>query len=349
VDAVAFLEKLLSIPSSSGEEDALAECLAGRMTALGFLVQRDKVGNVVGALGDPAARRQIVLLGHMDTVPGLVPVRREGGRLYGRGAVDAKGPLAAFVLAAAQVASRLNGTRLVVVGVVEEETHSRGAHHLVRTMPPPDAVIIGEPSSWQGITLGYKGVLSVDYRLVRTAGHSAGGQPTPAELAVVFWRKLTAYATELNRGRAHGFGTLDPTLRAIHTFGDGLEEGVEMRVGLRLPLGTDVSSLQRQMRAWCDGAELSFPYSEPPFEAEKNTPLVRALLRAVRAEGGQPRFKLKTGTSDMNVVGPAWGCPIVAYGPGDASLDHTPNEHVEIEEFLRGVDVLAQALQALAG
>ncbi|UCG88391.1 MAG: M20/M25/M40 family metallo-hydrolase, partial [Gemmatimonadota bacterium] len=83
--------------------------------------------------------------------------------------------------------------------------------------------------------------------------------------------------------------------------------------------------------------------------AEKNTPLVRALLRAVRAEGGQPRFKLKTGTSDMNVVGPAWGCPIVAYGPGDASLDHTPNEHVEIEEFLRGVDVLAQALQALAG
>jgi acetylornithine deacetylase/succinyl-diaminopimelate desuccinylase-like protein len=47
------------------------------------------------------------------------------------------------------------------------------------------------------------------------------------------------------------------------------------------------------------------------------------------------------------VVGPAWGCPIVAYGPGDSSLDHTPNEHIEIEEFLRGIDVLAQALEAL--
>jgi len=97
------------------------------------------------------------------------------------------------------------------------------------------------------------------------------------------------------------------------------------------------------------GAELTFPYGESPFRAEKNTPLVRALLRAIRAEGGRPRFKLKTGTSDMNIVGPAWGCPIVAYGPGDAALDHTPNEHIEIEEFRRGVGVLARALETLAG
>ena len=49
----------------------------------------------------------------------------------------------------------------------------------------------------------------------------------------------------------------------------------------------------------------------------------------------------------MNVVGPAWGCPIVAYGPGDSSLDHTPHEHIQIEEFLRGVDVLSHALETL--
>ncbi|NIU62369.1 MAG: M20/M25/M40 family metallo-hydrolase, partial [Pseudomonas stutzeri] len=64
--------------------------------------------------------------------------------------------------------------------------------------------------------------------------------------------------------------------------------------------------------------------------------------------GGKPRFKLKTGTSDMNVVGPAWGCPIVAYGPGDSALDHTPREHIEIEEYQRGIEVLARALEALA-
>jgi LysW-gamma-L-lysine carboxypeptidase len=51
----------------------------------------------------------------------------------------------------------------------------------------------------------------------------------------------------------------------------------------------------------------------------------------------------------MNVVGPAWGCPIVAYGPGDSSLDHTPDEHIEVEEFLQGIAVLARALETLTG
>ena len=106
MDPLAFLEELLSIPSPSGQEDAVAEYLVRQMVALGFRARRDEVGNVVGTLGDAEAERAIVLQGHMDTVPGLVPVRREGGRLYGRGAVDAKGPLAAFVLAAARMAHR---------------------------------------------------------------------------------------------------------------------------------------------------------------------------------------------------------------------------------------------------
>jgi LysW-gamma-L-lysine carboxypeptidase len=71
------------------------------------------------------------------------------------------------------------------------------------------------------------------------------------------------------------------------------------------------------------------------------------LLRAIRAEGGRPRFKLKTGTSDMNILAPSWGCPMVAYGPGDSALDHTPSEHIEIQEFLRGVNVLTRALEML--
>ena len=54
---------------------------------------------------------------------------------------------------------------------------------------------------------------------------------------------------------------------------------------------------------------------------------------------------LKTGTADMNVVGPVWQCPIVAYGPGDSTLDHTPNEHVTIEEWQRSVEVLVAMLR----
>ena len=347
MDDVAFLERLISIPSPSGEEEGVAEYLVERMTNLGFRARRDEVGNVVGTLGDPEAGREIVLLGHMDTVPGFIPVRWRGNRLYGRGAVDAKGPLAAFVLAAARVASRLNDARLMVIGVVEEEVHGRGARHLARTMQPPDCVVIGEPSHWEGITLGYKGMLVVDYRLVQPGGHSAGERPGPAEKAVTFWNRLMTYCEELNHGRSGHFNTLDPALRDFRTFSEGLDDGVDMNIVVRLPPGADAADLKRKMRTWCNGARLSFPGNDPPFRAEKNTPLVRALLRAIRAEGGRPRFKLKTGTSDMNTVGPVWVCPIVAYGPGDSSLDHTPDEHIDVREFRRGVNVLARALETL--
>ncbi len=348
MNSVAFLEKLISIPSPSGSEDAVAGYLGEQMTALGFQTHRDDAGNVIGLLGNPESQRTIVLLGHMDTVPGLIPVRQAGIRLYGRGAVDAKGPLAAFVLAAAQVQSNLVDTQLMVIGAVEEEAHGRGARHLARTLPPPTCAIIGEPSDWQGITIGYKGLLKLDYRLVQPGGHSAGSIPGPAEKGVSFWNKLMMHAQEYNSGRFGHFGTIDPALRDFCTFSDGLDEGVEMNIAVRLPPGLLATDLEQQIRTWCNGASLKFYPSDPPFQAAKNNPLVRAMLRAIRAGAGRPRFKLKTGTSDMNIVGPAWQCPIIAYGPGDSSLDHTPNEHVIIPEFLRAIDILTNAIQTLA-
>jgi len=300
---------------------------------------------------DAQARREIVLLGHIDTVPGQVVVRRCEGRLYGRGAVDAKGPLASFVLAAARAAPRLEGARVVVIGAVEEEAQGKGAHHLAETMKAPYCAIIGEPSGWQGITLGYKGMLNLDYRLVQPGGHSAGSIPGPAEKAVTFWNQVMTYAEMVNHGRFGHFDTLDPALRDFRTFSDGLDDGAEMNIVVRLPPGVDADDLKARLDAWCNGsgATLSVRGYDPPFRSEKNIPPVRALLRAIRARGGRPRFKLKTGTSDMNVVGPAWRCPMVAYGPGDSSLDHTPEEYIEIEEFRRAVDVMSWALETLAG
>jgi LysW-gamma-L-lysine carboxypeptidase len=285
----------------------------------------------------------------MDTVPGLIPLREDGGRLYGRGAVDAKGPLAAFVLATARVMPRLDGVRIAVIGAVEEEAHGFGARHLARTRPAPYCTIIGEPSNWQGITIGYKGMLSFDYELLQPGGHSAGEHPGPAEKAVRLWNNLMMYAAQRNKGWSGHFDTVDPALRDFRTFSDGLHDGVAMNVVTRLPPGLEAAELEQEIRQWCNGARVEFHPSDPPFRAEKNTSLVRAMLRAIRAEGGRPRFKLKTGTSDMNIVGPAWSCPIVAYGPGDSSLDHTPHEHIEIEEFRRAVDVLVRALEILAG
>jgi LysW-gamma-L-lysine carboxypeptidase len=349
MDELAFLEALLSIPSPSGEEEAVAAYLLRKMSTFGFQAYRDEVGNVIGAIGDPEAEREIVLLGHMDTVPGLIPLREEAGRLYGRGAVDAKGPLAALMLAAARVAPQLSGTRLLVIGAVEEEAHGRGARHLARTLPPPYCTIIGEPSDWQGVTLGYKGMLTFDYQILQPGGHTAGENPGPAEKAVRLWNNLIMYAAQRNGGRSGHFDTVDPALLDFRTFSDGLNDGAAIKVVTRIPPGLEASDLRQAVEQWCNGASVKFYPSDPPFQAAKNTPLVRAMLRAIRAEEGKPRFKLKTGTSDMNIVGPAWGCPIVAYGPGDSSLDHTPEEHIQIDEFLRSINVLAGALETLAG
>ena len=118
MDEAAFLEAMLRIPSLSGRETELAQWLVDQMAERGFEAERDAVGNAVGVAGDHGASKTILLLGHMDTVRGQIPIRRENGRLYGRGAVDAKGPLAALILAASRVAGRLHGLRVVVVGAV---------------------------------------------------------------------------------------------------------------------------------------------------------------------------------------------------------------------------------------
>jgi len=349
MDQVNFLEELVSISSPSGEEEQVGQFLVEQMTSLGFQAHLDKVGNAVGVMGDPDAERKIVLLGHMDTVPGHIPVQRRGNLLYGRGAVDAKGPLATFILATARVAPKLQNTRVTVIGAVEEEAFSKGARHLAKTMDAPDFCVIGEPSDWDAITLGYKGRLWLDYSWEQPDSHSAGEQAGPAEKAITFWNQLMDYAEKRNHGREGRFDTLDPALRDFRTHSDGLNTGVKMSVALRLPPDFKPEVLKRKMRAWAEGAKLKYsPLDRPYHQSDKNNPLVRAMLKAIRAEGGRPRFKLKTGTSDMNTVGPAWQCPIIAYGPGDSSLDHTPDEHIDVEEYVRAIDVLARALEILA-
>jgi LysW-gamma-L-lysine carboxypeptidase len=346
MDSVSFLEELVSIPSPSGQEDSACEFLVEQMAALGFEAGRDEAGNAVGVGGKQDAAREIVLMGHIDTVLPNLPMRRRGQLLYGRGTVDAKGPLAAFVLAAAR--TKLQGTRLLVVGAVgEEDPRGWGAHHLASTRPSPACVLVGEPSHWEGITLGYKGILSVDYRWVQPSGHSAGSRAAAAEKAITFWNRVMDYAELISHGLSGHFDTLDPALREFHTFNQESEDGVRMNVVVRLPPAFDVEDLKHKMIAWSDQAELSFSGYEPAVRFEKNTPPVRAMLRAIRAEGGAPRFKLKTGTSDMNVVARMWTCPMVAYGPGDSTLDHTQEEHVDLEEYKRSINVLVRALQAL--
>ncbi|HKG25457.1 MAG TPA: M20/M25/M40 family metallo-hydrolase, partial [Thermomicrobiales bacterium] len=151
---VELLHGLVAIPSLSGGETKAVAYLCQEMRARGFDAAPDEAGSAVGVIGN--GRRRIVLLGHIDTVPGEIPVRIEDGVLHGRGAVDAKGPLATFVAAAAAAADRANATITVVGAVGEESIGSPGANAVAR-WPAPDYCIIGEPSGWDAVCLGYRG------------------------------------------------------------------------------------------------------------------------------------------------------------------------------------------------
>ncbi|MDQ7030801.1 MAG: [LysW]-lysine hydrolase [Ardenticatenia bacterium] len=345
MDEIALLQGLVAIPSPSGQEAEAVTWLVDRMESLGLNAHVDEVGNAVGTVG--TGPRQIMLLGHIDTVPGGPHPKIRDGRLYGRGAVDAKGPLAAFVMAVAGLAPA-EGWQFVVVGAVEEEAAtSRGARHVAQTYRP-DFCIVGEPSGWDAITLGYKGRLLLDYECRQPTAHTAGPARAVAEHAVSYWNAVVAYAERFNQGRQGTFHRLQPSLRHIETCREGDEDVVRATFAFRLPPGLSPTTLRRDLQALNpNGGCLSFRGAEPAFVADRRTPLTRAFLHAIRRAGGTPRFKVKTGTSDMNVVGPAWQCPIVAYGPGDSRLDHTPDEYIELDEYRRGIAVLRAALEHL--
>ena len=349
-----FFREILEIYSPSYKERSVAEHVVASMGRLGYReAYIDEAGNAVGEIGATAATatKTIVLLGHIDTVPGLIPVRIEpdGDTIYGRGAADAKGPFAAFVMGAARLIGQsevLKGKRIVVVGAVEEEAASSKGARYAQYQYRPDLCVIGEPSGWDRVTIAYKGSLQLKFALRRDLKHTAADGPSASEEGIEFWNRLKEYAVEFNVGKKIT-ETLQAYLREINSQSDGFVDELHMKAGLRIPLGFDLTAFKDQLLEWAGAADLEFVGEEQPIRSDKNSSLVRAFNNAIRDEGGQPAPKSKTGTSDMNVLGPAWGCPIVAYGPGDSSLDHTPHEHASLAEWRRGVNVIARLLTLL--
>jgi len=346
LDPVEFLQGALAIPSPSGEERLVAEYLAEGMERLGIKAFVDEADNARGKVGKGPI--QVVLLGHIDTVPGMVPVRLQGEKLFGRGAVDAKGPFVAMIFAAASLPEEtLSHLTVHLVGATEEEAPSSKGARFVASRLKPDYVVIGEPSGWEGITLGYKGRLLVKVRREKDHFHSAHHEPNAAEELVSYFVAIKAWAEAMNVGQKP-FDQVQYTLRDFKVHPAELKQVAEMFFDLRLPPRLPPEEAIRHLTAYAPPTlELEFFGREVPYLGPKDTPLTRALRQGIRKLGGKPVFKLKTGTSDMNVLAPHWKVPMVAYGPGDSTLDHTPYEHIEVGEFLKGIAALSEALQAL--
>lgn len=346
--ALVIVERLVATASVSGSEAGAVRAFVAAGARLGMTCEIDAAGNGVASRGAASARTRIALLGHIDTVAGELPVRIEDGVLFGRGSVDAKGPLAAMLVAAAR-AELPEGVALDVIAAVGEETHESAGASFVRDRMRPDACIIGEPSGWDGVTMGYKGRVVARAQSVRPCAHSAGPEPSAGDDVHAWWGRVLTAVDAINAGREGAFERVQAKILSAGTTSDGVEEHAWIEGGFRIPVDVtpeDVRVLTQ--RAAGSAVEVTQHGGERAVRSDRNDPVVRALAGGVRGEGGHPRVKVKTGTADFNVVAPVWRCPIAAYGAGDSSLDHTADEHLVLEDYLRSIRVLVRAIEALA-
>jgi LysW-gamma-L-lysine carboxypeptidase len=355
-----LLAELVAIPSPSGEEAEAVAHLREFFERNGREAFVDDAGNVRAPADD-----SVLLTSHVDTVPGDLPVAVVEGDdelsvdspvLHGRGSVDATGALAAMAVAAVE-------TGVSFAGVVAEETDSAGARHLLSERPAPQAVINGEPSGWDALALGYRGLLTGTYHVESPAAHGSRPEPNAIDHATAWWERVreavdnSGSDSEADESDGDGDGTDSSVFASVTAtatgFAGGLAddgESVEatLEAQFRMPPDESPESVRAAVEACLRHGSLDWTDAIPAHIADPRSPPAAALRRGVREAGGEPTHLHKTGTADANLFGDGWDVPVVTYGPGDSALDHAPDERLPLGEFDYAVAVLRTACAQLA-
>ena len=374
---ITLLRDLVAIDSvnpalvrgATGEQD-VARRIAAELTAIGLAVHVREVApgrpNVVGVLDGRAPGRSLMLCGHTDTV-GVSGMQRpfeadvRDGRLYGRGAQDMKGGLAAAIGAARRIVETggLPAGRLVVAAVVDEEHASLGAEALVAEWRA-DGAVVAEPTGLD-IAVAHKGFQWVS---IETRGRAAhGSRPREGRDAILRMGRvlaaLEALDARLQRGRAHpalGTASLHASIvegghelssypvRAWLQFERRTLPGEPMDVAL-----TEANRILERLRSedaeFEAGAQLMF--SREPYEIPAGDPLPHLLAGAAASAGCAPARVGMSFWTDAAILGSA-GIPAVLFGPGGAGL-HSAEEYVLVEDVCRCRDALAALTRAFVG
>jgi LysW-gamma-L-lysine carboxypeptidase len=332
-ESARLLADLVAIPSPTGYEEAAARLLADQLPRFGWEGSHlDGAGNVVASRG--TGERELVLLGHIDTVSGGPKIVIDDERIQGRGSVDAKGPCCAMAVAGGCVHVPPEW-RLTFVAAVGEEIDSRGARFRM-PLHSPAACIIGEPTGSDGVALSYRGRILFSFMSEDEGAHRSGS-PGPMTDTVMTAASLIDIVKSMGQGYSVAVMEME-----------GHEAGKRcgrITLDLRTPLGAGQEDLELMLRetAAAFGVSLDIIEYVPPYGVGKSDAVIRAFRGAIREMGLKPRILAKQGTCDFNVLSP-WGCSMGAYGPGDSKYDHSANEQIPVAEFLRGVEVLKLAL-----
>ncbi|MFW3145312.1 MAG: M20/M25/M40 family metallo-hydrolase [Thermoplasmatota archaeon] len=313
-ERIGLLHRIISIPSVTGSTGEAGDFLLEWCRSNGLNAELERGALVVNPNG-----KDLLLLGHFDNVPGEIPVRIEGDVLWGRGSVDAKGPLCAALLALKEMPELRE--RVMLVGVPDEEGSSETARRLRDRIEERPCIIL-EPSGWDGITISYNGRLLLEIEIEAPPSHSGHDQPFSPELAV----DLFCSIRELSNPRLIGI--------------EGNITRTAMKLDFRYPPGEapQIPAVKERIRT-------RVIEDTKPYQSDKRSPLVRSFMRGIRSAGGEPVFKRKTGTADMNVLGEKWRTPIIAYGPGDGRLDHTDEERIDLNEYIRSIGIVQFAIR----
>jgi len=319
MDPVAFARGLIDIDSTTGREGEAGRWLARQLRELGFSVVEQRVDgdriNVI-ATTDPGAAPAVVLSTHFDCVPPFFPSRIEGDRLYGRGACDAKGILAAQVAAVDQL--RNDGeTRAGLVFVVGEERGSDGAK-LANEAGRAKFLVNGEPTESR-LGAATRGILRIRLIAEGRAAHSSF-----PELGVSAIDKLIDALIELRRLPLPEDPVLGTTYYTVGLISGGVAPNV-------VSPSAD--------------AEVMFRTVGPADDVRKAVASLESRVAIEHVLEVPPiRMKVVDGfetavfpyTTDIPFL-PAWGQPLL-FGPGSIHVAHTADEYVSIKELHAAVD-----------
>jgi succinyl-diaminopimelate desuccinylase len=366
---VALLSDLVRIPSHENEGEVV-DFLVRRFRGAGIPCTIRPVGpagraNVIATWG--GGPRSLILNSHMDTVapgddaswssPPFAAAVRDG-LLYGRGSADAKGPLAAMIVAFESIVRSdpaLPG-RLILTAVSYEEESGRGTAAEVGAGTTADAAIVGEPTDLR-VCVAHKGVLRVR---VTTSGRSAhASEPWEGDNAISRMAPVIAaldsLATRVSERRDPLLGPA--TLAATLIEGGIGRNVVPPRCGLVLDRRLLPGETAAEARAGIERVAAAFDAAVEPLSLAEgaatppDAPIVRAALAARDAVlGGRSSAAGFGACCDMGHLADRGRIPTVILGPGSLSQAHKADEHVVIEEVVRAVEIYRSlALSWLAG
>jgi acetylornithine deacetylase len=360
--SIALLRDLVATPSvnpslvaGGAGEAAIASLVADHLRQSGFAVEVDEVArgrpNVVGIAEGREPGPTLLLCGHTDTVgvdgmgEPFDPVIRDG-RLYGRGAQDMKGGLAAMMAAADAVVRRaaLARGRLIVAAVVDEEYASIGADRVAAAYRA-DAALIAEPTD-MALGIAHKGFSCAEVTMHGRAAH--GSRPREGRDAILRMGRLLGalerFDRDLQGRKPHALlGTGSLHASAIH--GGGELSSYPARCVLQLerrtlpdePTDAALREVDEMIRALRAGdpeieAETRLLLARPAYGIAENSRVVSGVLRAAREVGvDAPRVGL-TFWTDAAIFGAA-GTPTVIFGPRGEGL-HGVEEYVQIDDVI---------------